>query len=376
MKKILALILTIAMVAALLAGCAGTTVVIGECTCPCVTEDAAPAATEPAAEAAPEAETIPSYEEEPAAEGAVKTGLAVSTNIADSASATADAEGVAKYDITLAAVTVDDNGVIQSCVIDSVPAEVKFDNKGVITSDLTAPIDTKNEKGENYGMVAYGGAIAEWDAQVKAVADYAVGKTVEELKNGDIDMTTGKAKDGSDLSSSATIYLAGYVYAIEAAVNNAQHLGANAGDELVLSTMNAVDSSASADAENAGNAQLDATVAVVTRNNGVITSCYIDAVQAKVAFDATGTITTDLSAPVATKNELGENYGMVAWGGAIAEWNEQAAAYASYITGMTADEVAGIAVSETTKPADGSDLASSVTIAIGGFQALIAKAMQ
>ena len=377
MKKILALILTIAMVAALLSGCAGTTVVIGECTCPCVTAEEATAATEPAAtEAAPEASTIPSYEEEPAAEGAVKTGLAVSTNIADSVSATADAAGAAAYDITLAAVTVNDNGVIQSCVIDSVPATVNFDNKGVITTDLATVIDTKNEKGEAYGMVAYGNAVAEWDAQVKAVADYAVGKTVEELKNGDIDMTTGKAKDGSDLSSSATIYLAGYVYAIEAAVNNAQHLGANSGDELVLVTANEIGSSTSADAENAGNAQLDSTIAAVTRNNGIITSCYIDAVQAKIAFDATGTITTDLSAPVATKNELGENYGMVAWGGAIAEWNEQAASFAKYITGKTADEVAGIAVTETTKPADGSDLASSVTIAIGGFQALIAKAMQ
>ena len=67
---------------------------------------------------------------------------------------------------------------------------------------------------------------------------------------------------------------------------------------------------------------------------------------------------------------------MVAWGGASAEWNEQAAAFASYVTGKTAAEVAGIAVTESTKPADGSDLASSVTIAIGGFQALIAKAMQ
>ena len=142
MKKILALILTIAMVAALLTGGAGTTVVIGECPCPCVTDDAAPAATEPAAtEAAPEAATIPSYEEEPVP-GSLKPGLAVSTNIADSTSATADAEGVAKYDITLAAVTVDDNGVIQSCVIDSVPAEVKFDNKGVVTTDLATVIDT------------------------------------------------------------------------------------------------------------------------------------------------------------------------------------------------------------------------------------------
>ena len=108
----------------------------------------------------------------------------------------------------------------------------------------------------------------------------------------------------------------------------------------------------------------------------MITSCIIDAVQAKVNFDTTGTITTDLTAPVQTKNELGENYGMVAWGGAIAEWNEQAASFAAYVTGKTADEVAGIAITETTKPADGSDLASSVTIAIGGFLALIAKAMQ
>ena len=50
-------------------------------------------------------------------------------------------------------------------------------------------------------------------------------------------------------------------------------------------------------------------------------------------FDVTGTVTTDLTAPVQTKNELGENYGMVAWGGAIAEWDAQDAAFSSYITG-------------------------------------------
>ena len=361
MKKSIALVLTIVLAVSLLAGCTGTTVVIGECTCP--------AETTPAATATTPVET-------PAAEGAIKTGLAVVTTIADSTSATADADGVAKYDITLAAVTVDDYGVIQSCVIDSVPASVNFNAEGVITSDITAAVATKNELGENYGMVAWGGAVAEWDAQVAAVAQYAVGKTVDELKNGDIDMTTGKAKDGSDLQSSATIYLAGYVYAIEAAVNNAQHLGAQAGDELVLTTLNSIGDSTNTNPENAGVAQLDSSIAVLTRADGVITSCYIDAVQAKIEFDDKGQILTDLTAPVQTKNELGENYGMVAWGGAIAEWNEQAASFASYITGKTADEVAGIAITETTKPADGSDLASSVTIAIGGFQALIAKAMQ
>ena len=374
MKKTLALILTIAMAVALFTGCTGTTVVIGECTCPCVTEEptVAPETTPAEPSVAPEEPT----EGAPAATSALKTGLSVSTSVKDTVSATAEANGAAKYDVTLAAVTVDDNGVIQSCVIDSIPATVEFDTTGAIVTDLTAPVSTKNELGENYGMVAWGGAIAEWDAQVKAVADYAVGKTVEELKNGDIDMTTGKAKDGTDLQSSATIYLAGYVYAIEAAVNNAQHLGAQAGDELVLATMPKLSGSTPATAEAAGNAQLDADITVLTRNGDVITSCYIDSLQAKIAFDTTGTATTDLTAPVQTKNELGENYGMVAWGGAIAEWNEQAAAFASYITGKTAADVAGIAITETTKPADGSDLASSVTISIGGFQALIAKAMQ
>ena len=101
----------------------------------------------------------------------------------------------------------------------------------------------------------------------------------------------------------------------------------------------------------------------------------IDSLQAKVNFDAAGAVTSDVAAGFQTKNQLGENYGMVAWGGAIAEWNEQAASFAAYVTGKTADEVAGIAVDEGTKPTE-ADLVSSVTIAVGGFQALIAKAMQ
>ena len=131
-----------------------------------------------------------------------------------------------------------------------------------------------------------------------------------------------------------------------------------------------------ADSKNAEEVAYDVTVVGVTVDDaGVIHSCIIDSVGAKVAFDAAGVITSDLTAAPATKNELGENYGMVAWGQASSEWNEQAASFASYITGKTADEIAGIAVTETTKPADGTDLASSVTIALDGVQALIAKAL-
>ena len=351
MKRTLSLMLVCLLAMSMLTGCMGTIVVVGE----------------------NPTEAPQTLQTEPLTVGALKTGLAVVTGISGSSSATADAAGAASYDVTLAAVTVDDAGVIRSCRLDSIGTTVNFDATGAITSDLTASVPTKNELGENYGMKAYGNAIAEWDEQAAAVCDFAIGKTAEELRNGAID-ETGKAPAGSDLASSATIYLGGYIAAIESAVANATHLGAQSGDELTLVTLNSLTSSAAATEEKAGNAQLDCSIAAITTKDGVITSCIIDGLQAKVAFDLTGTITTDINAPVATKNELGENYGMKAYGNAIAEWNEQAASFSAYVTGKTADEVAGIAVNEKTAPVE-EDLTSSVTIAIGDFQALIAKAM-
>ena len=363
MKKF-PLILSLILIISLLAGCAGTPVVYyTDCTCPA---DSHVSVETPAAP-----EVVP---EAPVVEGALKTGMVISTSLKKSASATADAAGKADYDMTMVAVLVDDNGVIQSCIIDGIASSVEFDATGAITTDLTAGPQTKNELGENYGMVAWGGAIAEWDAQAAALANFAVGKTVEELKNGAVS-ESGFAPEGSDLASSATIYLGGYVSAIEAAVANAKHLGAQGGDTLKMAVTTAISGSKSADAENNGNAQLDVDMIAMTMNGETITSAAIDSVQAKVAFDATGAITSDISAPVATKNELGENYGMVAWGGAIAEWDAQAAAFAAYITGKTPAEVAGIAITEATKPAD-ADLSASVTISIIGFLNLVAKAAQ
>ena len=361
MKK-LAIILTLAMLISLLAGCAGTPVIYyTDCTCPVGSHTETPN------------EEVPSTEAPVLAEGAVKTGLAIITSVGKSTSATAEAEGVADYDVTIAAVNVDENGVITSCYLDSIGASVKFGADGVITSDVTASVLTKNELGDNYGMKAYGGATYEWYEQAKALANYAVGKTVEELRAGAVN-EAGKAAD-ADLASTATIYLGGYVAAIEAAVANAQNLGAQAGDVLKVAVLCGLTDSKSADAEKAGNAQLNVDAAAITMNGETITSCFIDSVQAKVAFGTDGVITSDVAAAVQTKNQLGEGYGMKAWGGATYEWNEQAANFAAYVTGKTAADVAGIAIDEGTKPTD-ADLSTSVTIAIGGFLALIAKAAQ
>ncbi len=356
MKKLLAT-LSLALSLCLLAGCMGTPVVYR---CDCPTDGGS--TTKPGSD---NTQTLP--------DGALKTGLAVIANASDSKSATAEDDGEATYDVTIVAVTVDDKGVIYDCIVDSIGTRVLFDANGVITSALSAPILTKNELGDNYGMKAYGGAKYEWYEQAAALAKYAVGKTVEELKNGAIN-ESGKAAD-ADLASTATIYLGGYVSAIEKAVNNAKNLGAQSGDVLKLASISSLASSVVADADKDGTAQLDVDVTAMTMNGETITSCYIDSVQAKIGFNVNGAITADLSAPILTKNELGENYGMKAWGSATYEWNEQAAAFAQYVTGKTAAEVAGIAVNEKTAPTD-TDLSATVTIAIGGFQALIAKAAQ
>ncbi len=355
MKK-LSVLLSIFLCLCLFAGCAGTPVIYHS-DCDCSTDGTADSGSSNTA---------------PLAEGELKTGLAIVTAVGESKDASAESDGEGKYDVTVVAVLVDGDGIIRDCIIDGIATSVKFDTAGKITADLTVNPQTKNELGESYGMVAWGGAKAEWNVQAAALAKFAVGKTVAQLKDGAID-ETGKAPADSDLASQATIYLGGYVSAIETAVAKAQSLGAKTGDTLKIATVASVSGSKSADGDSDGTAQLDATSTALTLKDGVITSAAIDSVQAKVSFSSSGKITSDLKATVKTKNELGSDYGMVAWGGAIAEWDAQAASFAKYITGKTPDEVKGIAVNDKNAPAD-ADLSTSVTIAIGDFMSLVEKA--
>ena len=334
MKK-LSLILVFALILGLLAGCAGTPVIYyTECDCPEGSHEATPAP-----ENKPEAKPEDNTPAEPAGDGALKTGLYLTASVSEEL----------KFDATMVAVLVDDNGVIVDCIIDSVSESV---------AEGTAPgaIRTKNEKGTDYGMHKASPIGAEWNEQAAAMANYAIGKTVEELKNGDID-ASGYAIEGTDLASSATMNLYGCVAGIEAAVANAKHLGAKTGDTLKMASIGSIGEDLAVNLD----------VVAVTMNGETITSCFIDAIQSKTPYEGA---TTYLS-----KNQLGADYGMVAWGGAIAEWNEQAASFCAYVTGKTPAEVSSIAVNEGTKPTD-ADLTASVTIAIGGFQALIAKACQ
>ena len=353
MKRKLALILAGLLVLSLLSGCAGTIVVVENCTCSSEEQTVVVAPT-----AAPE--VLPSGD-------GLKTGLAILPSISKSVSATADANGKAEYDVTIVAVTVDEQGVIRSCVIDSVGATSEFTAEGVPASAGAVDVKSKNELGFDYGMVAYHASPIgkEWFEQAAALAAFAKDKTIDEVKAG---IAGGYASD-VDLATSASIYLGGYVTGIEAAIANAKDLGAEAGDELKLAVTTKLDAKD-------GLAQLDLDAVALTLDGEVITSCVIDSLQTKVEYDATGAITTDVTAAPKTKTQLGFDYGMVAYHASPIgkEWFEQVENFCAYITGKTLAEVTEIAVTETTAPAD-VDLATGTTIAIGGFQKLVAKAI-
>ena len=347
MKKLTISALALTLSIGLLAGCSGK-----------------PATSEPTPDAA-----TPTPEAVTPVEGAVKTGLSITTDVSKSKDATADANGQAQANIALTAVAVDDEGVITACVIDAIQSKIDFDATGKIVTELGS-VATKNELGADYGMTKASSIGKEWNEQAAAFAEYAVGKTVEELKGIAVG-EKGEPTD-ADLAASVTLAVGGFVDGIEAAVNNAVHMGAQAGDKLALTTSTSQTKSKDA-GEKEGLAEAYAYVGAVTLNGETITSCIIDAVKADVKFDATGKITTDLSAAQPTKNELGDAYGMKGSSSIGKEWNEQAAAFAAYVTGKTTSDVAGIAVNESGAPAD-ADLAASVTVGIGAFQTLIEKA--
>ena len=298
----------------------------------------------------------------------VKTGYYFATTLS-TADAAAEADGNVTADSSLIAVTVTEDGVIQSCAIDAIQGKITFDTKGQLTSK-PGEVLSKNELGESYGMKAASPIGKEWNEQAAYIADYAVGKTVEELKTTAID-EAGMVKD-ADLASGATIYMGSFIWGIEAAVNNASYLGAQKGDQLILTSISNSSGSASANGEAAGKAAVTSNIIALTAKGDVITSCIIDAVQSNAEFGTDGTVGTE-AGEVLSKNQLGENYGLKAYSPIGKEWNEQAAAFAQYVTGKTFAEAAGIALTETTAPAE-ADLASSVTIAVGDLMALIEKA--
>ncbi len=307
------------------------------------------------------------------AEGELKTGLAVIPSLAKSTPATADADGLAQTDAVVVAVTVDQDGKIVDIKIDSIQAKINFAADGQLKTDVATTFKTKQELGAEYGMAKASSLGKDWFEQANALAEYAKGKTLDEVLA--IGVDGEKHATDAALLASVTIKIDGYVAAIAKAVQNAQSVGAKAGDKLGLGITTDMSHSAAATADAAGSAQSYSFMTAVTYNDqGVITSCLMDALQGTVAYDAKGQITSDITAAPQTKQELGDAYGMKKASSIGKEWFEQANAFAAYVIGKNAEQVTNLKLSEG-KAAD-ADLASVATIHVSPLQAVVLKALQ
>lgn len=290
---------------------------------------------------------------------AVKTGLSFVTDL------TSSKDGQAQANIAITAVTVDENGVITQCVIDVIQGKVKFDETGKVTSDKAAEVQSKQELGDGYNMRGASSIKAEWNEQANAFAAWCVGKTVEQLQAAELNENNQVV----DIVASCTLKVDEFLPGVVDAVAKAEHRGAKAGDVLKLTQTSNISSSKDATAEAAGLAQVYTHVGMFTLNGDVITSAYIDAVQAKVNFDAAGKVTSDLTVAPQTKNELKEGYGMKGISPIGKEWYEQAAGFCAFITGKTLNEAIAIAAN----PGE-TDVVASCTIGVEDFLKLIVKA--
>ncbi len=312
--------------------------------------------------------------EETMEEGAAKTGLAVISSIDSSTSATAEEDGLAQVNSFVVGVLVDEDGTIIDCAIDMAQTKINFSNEGVITTDLTSEVKSKRQLGEEYGMKAVSEIGKEWYEQADAFAAYVIGKTADEVAGIAVD-DAGLAAD-ADLVASVTVHIGDFIEGVEKAVVNAQNLGAASTDMLGLAVSTEITDSSDATADADGLAMAYSTYGVVTVNaDGVVTSSYIDMSQGKVNFDATGTITTDLTVGPSTKRELGEDYGLRGASSISKEWFEESDAFSAYVLGKTADEVAGIAIDEEGHAAD-ADLVSSVTVHVSPFVSIVSAAIE
>lgn len=289
--------------------------------------------------------------------------------------------GKAQIDATVAAVITDADGKIVSCYLDVAQTKMTTE-EGTIQDASEVDLRSKQEKGDDYNMVTYGGAISEWYEQADFFAEKVVGMTADEVAN----LATTVNEEGHTVAtdeaifSGCTMSIAAFQEAIVKACNDefAKSFKASS-PKLGLGVVTEVDSScasATADADGAANMYTH-FAAVAVDENGKILADLIDAIQPKIAFNTAGEETEYKF--VDTKKYLKYDYNMVAYGNSVGEWFEETKVFEDYIVGKDAAGVTGIAtvVNEeghsVATDAD-ADLLAGCTISISTFQEAVAKA--
>ncbi len=264
----------------------------------------------------------------PAAE--YKLGMGVSLSTASSK------EGNAQVDATFAAVVLDAEGKIVAAKIDV--AQDKMDvTDGQVDPEKT--FLTKKELKEDYGMSRIGAT--EWYLQAAAYEEFLIGKTAAEIEAVEL------VEDGSHtvfadeaLKASCSISVGEFKEAVLKACADEQGMSFSTDGSFTLgvAAISTADESAAATKDEDGVVKMYTNFgAAVVGADGKILAALTDATQPQIKINAAGEI-GDVTFN-GTKRELQFDYNMVKFSGCTYEWFEQAAAFAQYCAGKTADEL-------------------------------------
>ena len=259
---------------------------------------------------------------------------------------------------TVAAVVTDADGKIVLCRIDAITSEAKLNADGTPAKEALV---SKYELGDNYNMVAYGGAIAEWYKQAEAFETYVVGKTLNEVKN--IALDENDKPTGTDLVAGCTIAVSDFIVAIGNAIESDDKLGFKASGDIKAAV--SVNAELTADA-NTLSFSTTFDYAAAVSEAGKVVAALVDSADVTLACtkDADNKLTLSTSVYDGTKLEQGDDYNMVAYGGAISEWYVQATTFAATAVGKDA-------ASLDTLPTEN---IAGCTIGVDAYKAALVKA--
>lgn len=290
--------------------------------------------------------------EEPGA-ATLKFGSAVYVGSAAATDASADKNGEGSVDVTVAAVSVDSDGKIVACALDTMQSAVKYTADGKAVGNPEAK--TKRELGFDYNMVNYGKDQAidggdvkyEWFEQVDFLEDVIIGKTLDQVKALVVNNYRGTDEV---ISAGCTIGINDLVLAVEKAYNAAAESTVTAEDTLKVSAYTVQDiDDATADKDGSNKVSVYTFAAAVDAESKIVAAAS-DCVEVDFTFDTAGKSKFDATKEIKSKKELGNDYNMVAYGKGNAldggdvknEWYVQAAAFDSQCIGKTGAEIVGL----------------------------------
>ena len=295
----------------------------------------------------------------------VKFGSAYVLSSLAATDATEDKNGQGSVDLTAAVITLDKDGKIVACDLDTLQIKAAYTTEG---KAVASEFKTKREIGDAYNMVAYGQAKQEWYKQADAFEALIVGKTVADVRG----LVVNETNKGTDevVNAGCTIMINEFVNAIEKAAQGAKDSDLNR-DAAVKVTMATEQTCTDATEDKAGSNKVSTTIFAAALKDGKVALASSDCVEIEFGFDVAGKSTFDASKVIKSKREKGDAYGMVDFAGSAKEWYAQADAFDAACVGKTGAEIAGL------KAEDGHGVDSlksaGCTIYVTGFVAAASK---